>query len=483
MEENSFQKRSYAAAFFAAAAYKLLPNVQFIESNVDQLGFYYDVFLPYPLIESQLEEIERIATEISSNSKVSFKEMMLENAKNYLEHFGQIKRRVNTQSILVHIIEIDDFKDFILVNDPIICERNYFIKLYKLSNIKENIYRVYGFVFQNSKEYSKFLKKFKAYEKNNCKILGKKRLWFDFNSDQFTFFSKGVILKNKLLKMISKKLVALGYKPIQTYPNDHVKYLLENPSNLNKVFEIIYGKNLNISENDPFNNEINLFIKQTTSFFNIDLERECISCLQSIVKMLNILSFRCEFVLLIADKEKLNKRKKIFEMTLNKLGLKYDIETVTAGCALNIYAKDRIERKWKISSLNLNENSIESYFCSSLNRWIALLAENSELNFQILPEHVRAILLDEKCLSYAKEIKNTVEDCGFNLEIDNSDKSLNEKVFLANEQEVPFIIVIGEKESNTKTIALRLNDKTRMQRITLCELLEKLKQKGKFENQ
>jgi len=93
------------------------------------------------------------------------------------------------------------------------------------------------------------------------------------------------------------------------------------------------------------------------------------------------------------------------------------------------------------------------------------------------------ILLDKICIDYANDVKVAIQESGFSVDIDDSDKPLNEKIFNAKMQDIPFIGVIGEKEAKTKTIALRFENGHEMQQLKLYELLGKLNQKENIENQ
>ncbi len=483
MSKKSIERKFLAATFFASAAKKVLPEIQFIENGQDQLYFYYDFYLPYPISESHLEELERVTNKVTSNPKISFKEMMVDNAKNYLEHLGQVKRNINTDKPLVNLIEVDGFVDYFPLESSIKEDHKFFIKLHKLEKIDENIYRVSGLVFEDAKECSKFLKDLKDYEGNNFLTMGRKRKWFDLHNDQIYFYSKGVILKNKILKIITDEMMTSGYKPLQSFPIKHIE-LLKNPNlGLNKVFEVVFGENSDIFEKDLFNSQINVSIKRTTFIFKNEFLGECISYLQSIVKMLNILGFRFEFELCVSANLKFKYKEAAFKKALEVLDLEYELHSAEPDCELRVFASDKIGRKWNISTLKLSKNTVESDFCSSLNRWIALIAESDNPAFEILPEQIRLILLDKMCIDYANDVKVAIQESGFSVDIDDSDKSLNEKIFNAKMQDIPFIGVIGEKEAKTETIALRFENGHEMQRLKLYELLGKLKQKDNIENQ
>ena len=483
MNKKSIERKFLAAAFFATAAKKVLPEIQFIESGQDQLGFYYDFFLSYPISENHLEELERVTNKVSSDPVISFKEMMIDNAKNYLEHLGQVKRVIDSDNILVNLIDIDGFTDYIPVAAPLKNNSKFFIKLLKFQKIDQNIYRVSGLVFEDSKECYKFLKKLKGYKENNFSTIGRRRKWFDFHNDQIYFYPNGITLKNKILKMVADEMELTGYKPFQSYPLSHFELIKGSNLGFNKVFEVIFRENPDIIEEDSLNSQINISIKQTTFVFKNEFFDHCISYLQSIVKMLNILGFRFEFELCTSANLKFKYKEAALKRALQELNIEYELDDAATDCELKVFASDRIGRNWNVSTLKLSKKTVESDFCSSLNRWIALIAESDKLAFEILPEHIRIILLDERYIDYANDVSKAVQEGGFCVDIDYSDKPLNEKVFDAKMQEIPFIGVIGEKEASTKTIALRFENGHKMQRLKLYELLEKLNQKENIENQ
>ncbi|MDO5854036.1 MAG: His/Gly/Thr/Pro-type tRNA ligase C-terminal domain-containing protein, partial [Thermoplasmata archaeon] len=77
----------------------------------------------------------------------------------------------------------------------------------------------------------------------------------------------------------------------------------------------------------------------------------------------------------------------------------------------------------------------------------------------LAPVQVKVLSVSEKSFDYATEVYERLKDSGVRAELDNSDEKIGYKIRQAQLQKVPYMLVLGEKESDDGTIvAVRTRD-------------------------
>ncbi|MEG1651542.1 MAG: threonine--tRNA ligase [Oscillospiraceae bacterium] len=90
-------------------------------------------------------------------------------------------------------------------------------------------------------------------------------------------------------------------------------------------------------------------------------------------------------------------------------------------------------------------------------RTLALLLEKyaGALPMWIAPEQVRIIPISEAHHAYADEIKARLEEAGLRVENDKRNEKMGYKIREAQLQKVPYMLVVGDKEHESGTVAVR----------------------------
>jgi threonyl-tRNA synthetase len=93
----------------------------------------------------------------------------------------------------------------------------------------------------------------------------------------------------------------------------------------------------------------------------------------------------------------------------------------------------------------------------SLERFIGILVEHYQGRFPtwLAPTQVRVIALTDQANDYAKKVFDTLVKGGFRTEVDLSNNTLQYKVRDAQLMQIPYMIVVGAKEIEAETIAVR----------------------------
>jgi len=98
----------------------------------------------------------------------------------------------------------------------------------------------------------------------------------------------------------------------------------------------------------------------------------------------------------------------------------------------------------------------------SMERFIGFLIEHYGGRFPAWLAPVQAVVmpLTERHAEYAKEVIRALEDAGVRVELDARNEKIGLKIREATLQKVPYMLVVGDKESKDRTVAVRELDGT-----------------------
>jgi threonyl-tRNA synthetase len=132
----------------------------------------------------------------------------------------------------------------------------------------------------------------------------------------------------------------------------------------------------------------------------------------------------------------------------------------------------------------MNKNGVEETpLCihraplSTHERFIGFLIEHYAGNFPVWlsPEHVRVIPITDLQNEYAEGIVRQLREQGIRTSVDTSSQRMNAKIRDAQLMKTPYMLVVGEKEANAKTVSLRIRDGSRQDNIPLAEFIARVK--------
>lgn len=165
---------------------------------------------------------------------------------------------------------------------------------------------------------------------------------------------------------------------------------------------------------------------------------------------------------------------------LESNAIKYEIDEgggAFYGPKIDIKITDAIGRKWQCGTIQVDMNLPERFaleytdenneakrpvmlhraILGSFERFVAILCEHfgGEFPLGIAPTQVVLIPIGEEQSAYAKELQLKLRDIGAYAEISEKNETLGKRVRSAEKQRVPLIVVIGEKEVESKILAIR----------------------------
>src|SRR5713226_2146149 len=202
----------------------------------------------------------------------------------------------------------------------------------------------------------------------------------------------------------------------------------------------------------------------------------------------------------LGSEEQWRSSEKKLETALFRNEIKFEInpkEGAFYGPKVEIYVSDALKRRWQVATIQLDYNLPERFGLSytssagteerpvmihrailgSLERFIGVLIEHTGgvLPLWLAPEQARVLSLSEKVEDYAKEVTEILKREGFRAHADIRNEKLGFKVREAELAKVPYMIVVGERESADRTVSLRLLRGEKSNAMALATLVDLLK--------
>ena len=159
-------------------------------------------------------------------------------------------------------------------------------------------------------------------------------------------------------------------------------------------------------------------------------------------------------------------------------------EAAFYGPKLDFMFRDAIGREWQLATIQCDFNLparfelaftneqgeaerpvvIHRAISGSLERFMGIMIEHFAGVFPLwlAPEQVRIIPVGENFVGYAEDVFVEMKKSKIRVTLDDSSDSLSKKIRNAETEHVNYIIVVGEKEMNEHTLAVR-NYKTKAQ--------------------
>jgi threonyl-tRNA synthetase len=168
------------------------------------------------------------------------------------------------------------------------------------------------------------------------------------------------------------------------------------------------------------------------------------------------------------------------------------------GPKIDFHIRDAINRSWQLGTIQLDMALPERFeleytdsdgtkkrpimihraICGSLERFLGILIEHFAGKFPlwISPRQVRILTVADRHHDYAVELAKQLKAAKLLVEIDDSSESVSKKVRNAQLDQVNYILTIGDKEVEHKTINLRTRDNVVHGEIQLNDFIRTLEE-------
>jgi len=182
---------------------------------------------------------------------------------------------------------------------------------------------------------------------------------------------------------------------------------------------------------------------------------------------------------------------------LAERGLAYTVqegEGAFYGPKIEIRIKDAMGRQWQCGTVQVDfcmpENFELTYVATdqsrqrpvmvhraiygSIERFMGIVLEHykGRLPFWLAPEQIRIMTITDAQLAYAEQVHNLLTKAGARISIDRSSDKISAKIKRAQLLQVPWMLVLGEKEREQETVTVRYLDGTQAAGVSLAALSE-----------
>ncbi|MBR3365712.1 threonine--tRNA ligase [Candidatus Saccharibacteria bacterium] len=220
------------------------------------------------------------------------------------------------------------------------------------------------------------------------------------------------------------------------------------------------------------------------------------------------LSFRDDGDGYIGTKEMWAKAESSIQKMADKYKMDYFIgkgEAAMYGPKMDFMAVDALGREWQLATVQLDYAMPERFgleyiaedgskkrpvmihcaLIGSIERFMSVFIEHTAgwFPFWCAPEQVRILTVNDKVADYVKEITDVLSGVvldepitrnDLRFAVDDSADSLGKKIHRATEMKIPCVLVVGPKDAENKTVAVRLRD--REETVKLAKLADFLKE-------
>lgn len=168
------------------------------------------------------------------------------------------------------------------------------------------------------------------------------------------------------------------------------------------------------------------------------------------------------------------------------------------GPAIDIKMRDALGRGWQGPTIQVDFNFPERFdltfvgqdgaehrpvmvhrtVLGSMERFVGGLIEHYAGAFPVwlAPLQVEVIPIADRHQEYAREVLRQLKEAGLRAEVDDSDDRMNAKVRKAQLQKVPYMLIVGDREVEAGTVAVRLRSEEDLGPKPLDELIAMVQQ-------
>ncbi|MDP1689519.1 MAG: threonine--tRNA ligase [bacterium] len=193
------------------------------------------------------------------------------------------------------------------------------------------------------------------------------------------------------------------------------------------------------------------------------------------------------------------------EETLRKLAKSRKVDAPEAlgeaafyGPKIDFIAKDSIGRKWQVATIQLDMNQPERFdltcisedgkperivmihaaIMGSIERFMAVLIEHTAGIFPLwlAPVQAQVLAISDKQINYATKVLNELLSAGIRAELTQSNITLGKRIREAQIQKIPYVLVVGDKEIQTNSVAVRNHKRGDEGTMPIKECIKKLQE-------
>lgn len=216
------------------------------------------------------------------------------------------------------------------------------------------------------------------------------------------------------------------------------------------------------------------------------------------------LPFRCDFSTRNPDKfmgdiEVWNRAEDLLESVLKNNQIDYTVDPGEAafyGPKIDFQVRDSLNRDVQCATVQLDFQLPERFeliyiapdgsekrpvvihraICGSFERFIAMLIEHYAGAFPTWLSPVQCVVMtiSQKFVNYATEVQELLVQKNCRAVLDNSDDKIGAKIRQARLQRVPYMLIIGERERDNRTVSVRSREEGDIGAMTLDSFVDRI---------
>jgi threonyl-tRNA synthetase len=189
------------------------------------------------------------------------------------------------------------------------------------------------------------------------------------------------------------------------------------------------------------------------------------------------------------------------ESVLQGKGIHYQVnqgDGAFYGPKIDFHILDSLGRSWQCGTVQLDFQMPQKFHCEyvgddnqlhrpvmihrailgSVERFMAILIEHfaGEFPLWLAPVQAKIIPISDSHAIFANDVKSRMESAGLRVEVDYRVEKMGLKIREAEKQKIPYMIVIGNKEMENQSLALRKRKEGNLGAMSIEEVIERFHQ-------
>jgi threonyl-tRNA synthetase len=198
-----------------------------------------------------------------------------------------------------------------------------------------------------------------------------------------------------------------------------------------------------------------------------------------------------------------DKAERILKSVLDDRSIPYDInegDGAFYGPKIDVKLKDALGRKWQCATIQLDFALPERFdlhytdkdsrrkrpvmlhrvILGAMERFIGILIEHYAGRFPLWlsPLQVLILTITDEQAAYAEELRQMLAAADIRVEVDGRNEKLGFKIREGTMRKVPYMLILGRKEAETRTISVRGRDGAEMKGVSAAEFIERAKEEN-----
>lgn len=200
------------------------------------------------------------------------------------------------------------------------------------------------------------------------------------------------------------------------------------------------------------------------------------------------------------DVERWDEATEALRKSLDRAKIDYSIDEGGAafyGPKIDLKMVDALGREWQLSTIQFDFNLSDRFeleyigedgkanrpymvhraLLGSMERFMGVLIEYYAGAFPVWLAPVQAVLIPiaDRHLDYAREVKAKLVAAGLRVDVDERSERMNAKIRDAQNQKIPYMLVVGDKEMESDQVALRLRNNENPGPMPLADFITQAK--------